>query len=176
MEILIKKGSLCDEKTDAYILAFNSHHNNPDKERYEVEQAGARGVEKFIDLRLRKQYFKELLSQGSVIFMDALGGNATKIICVVCRNSNKDYKLMKASIREGMLNIFVHAHRYNIKQMAMVPLCVNDGLDIKDFIEAFNNAKESYLGEHFVEQITIVVPRDNNRDQNYRILQEEFAK
>ena len=176
MEIFVKKGKLSEEKTDAYVLAFNSLHNSPDKERYEVEHAGAKGVGKFVELRLRQQYAKTPLNQGVAIFMDSSGGNAKQIICIVCRNQNKDYALMKASVRSGLFGAFVRAREYSVKRIAMVPLCVSDGLNIKDFVEALKDAMESYKGEHFVEQITIVVPQGDSQEQNFFILQEEFAK
>ena len=153
VKIEIVKGKVSDFVADAYVLPFFPTHVSPDKERNDVEHAGARGVRKFVDFRLLHQKDGNPLKLGEVYVMDAMGGKSRYLLNVVCRNS--DIEVMKDAIRFGILGILMVAEKYGIRHIVMPPMCVSDGLSVEDFATVFQNVVEEYAQPIFIEKITI---------------------
>ena len=174
MKIVVQKGKLSEMTADAYVLGFNPTHYSLDKERNEVEHAGSHGIKSFVDYRLVKQRNGTPLKQGEAICIDAGEGNSRKIVCIICRNQNKDYDLMKNSIREGLMDLFMCSEKHSLKHVAMAPLCVSDGLEINAFIDAFKSAVSNYKGKHCIEMVTIVTPKSEDQELHLKALKRAF--
>lgn len=153
VKIEIVKGKVSDFAADAYALPFFPTHVSPDKERNDVEHAGARGVRKFVDFRLLHQKDGNPLKLGEVYVMESLGGKSAYLLNVVCRDKNA--KVMEKAIRFGILGILIVAEKYGIKHIVMPPMCVSDGLTDVGFAKILKDVLQEYQQPIFIEKITV---------------------
>ncbi len=170
VKITILPGKLSECEADAYVLPYYSYHVNPDYERREVELAGARGVRLFIEKRLRHQIERRPLSLGDVFITDSLGGKSRKLVNIICRD--EDEELAKLAIYRGMLYMFCHSEEHGLKKVAMVPLCVSDGLKIKEFTEIFKKFMERCPEPHSIEEIVVLCKDEAQANELKALCQE----
>ena len=170
-------GKLSAYSADAYVLPFLPYHESISEVRLEVAKAGAAGVYKFVDHRLRNRR----LRLGDVIIVDSEGGRSRKLINMVCRLRENDLldmeflvtreEQMKYALHNGFISMLLRAPEYGIKHIAMPPLCVSDKLPVEDFARALKTVLNSYPSPHSVERITV-----HSEDDRILVrLQKEFA-
>ncbi len=159
IKIEIVKGKVSDFAADAYALPFFPTHVSPDKERNDVEHAGARGVRKFVDLRLQHQKHGNPLKLGDVYIMDSLGGKSTYLLNIVCRDN--EVGVMKNAVKFGILGVLMIDENYGIKTVAMPPLCVSDGLTPDEFAKILKSVLDDYSHPIFIEKIIIATKYDD---------------
>ena len=165
-ELKIINGKLSNVQADAYLLPFLPYHECPTGVRYEVAAGGALGLRDFIDLRLKARH----LAYGDAFFFDSKGGNAKMLIAVICRHPECNEEDMLKAIKRGFIAALCKAEKYNIKHIAMSPLCCMDGLDIVTFAKSLEIMIENGL-EHGIEKITIATDDKETVTKLYHILE-----
>lgn len=170
VKITILPGKLSEVQADAYVLAYYSHHVNPDHERQEVELAGARGVRKFVETRLLHQTNRHMLALGDMIVTDAQGGKSDKLVNIICRN--KDEYLVRQGMRQGLRSMFCQAEKCGLQKVAMVPLCASDGFATVEFMKILQKSVKSYSQPHYVKEIIIVCKDETEAKELEAICQE----
>ena len=170
VEITILPGKLSEWEADAYVLPYYAHHVNPDHERQEVEQAGARGVRRFVEMRLRHQLDRQPLSLGDTFINSANGGKSRMLVNIICRN--KEEILAKRGIYRGILSMFCQSQEYGLKKIAMVPLCSSDGLKASEFMSILKNFIEKCKMPHSIEEIVILCEDEEQAKELIALCQE----
>ena len=170
VEITILPGKLSECEADAYVLPYYAHHVNPDHERQEVEQAGAKGVRKFIETRLLHQVNRHMLALGDTFITDAQGGKSDKLVNINCRS--KDEHLVSHGIRQGLRSMFCQAEKFGLQKVAMVPLCSSDGFAPDTFMEILGKCVRSYSLPHYIKEIIIVCEDEEQANKLKALCQE----
>lgn len=145
---------------DAYVLPYFSRHVNPDHERQEVENAGARGVRRFVELRMSRHLQDNALSLGDVIITPSGGGKSKFLVNIVCRSHNAESICW--GIHSCLIGMFIDAPQFGLQTVAMAPLCVCDGLTEFAFARELIKAIESYSCDICIKTI-IVACKDEHQ-------------
>ncbi len=171
IEITILPGKLSECEADAYVLPYYAHHVNPDYERQEVENAGAKGVRRFVEMRLRHQVNQQPLSLGDAIIGPSDGGKSRMLVNIICRN--KEEILAKRGIYRGILSMFCQSREYGLRKIAMVPLCSSDGLKASEFMNILKNFIEKCSMPHSIEEIVILCKSEEEANELIALCQKQ---
>ena len=161
VNIKLVVGSLSDIEADAYVLPYFPYHVNPDNERLEVKSAGARGVRRFIDLRMTRHLRGHNLSLGEMYITQSGGGKSKFLVNIVCRSHNAEN--ICSGIHTGLIGMFVEAPKYHLQTVAMPPLCIRDGLTELAFVHELWSAIESYVQDVSIAEIIIACKDEEQR-------------
>lgn len=161
VNIKLVVGSLSKIEADAYVLPYFSRHVNPDHERQEVENAGARGVRRFVELRMSRHLHGRNLSLGEVVIAHSGGGKSRFLVNIVCRSHNAENICW--GIHTGLIGMFIEAPKYNLQTVAMAPLCVCDGLTEFAFARELRGAIESYVHDISIAEIIVACKDEKQR-------------
>lgn len=156
---------------DAYVLPYFSRHVNPDHERWEVENAGARGVRRFIELRMNRHLQDNPLSLGDVIITHSGGGKSKFLINMICRSHNAE--TICWGIHGGLIGMFMEAPLFGLQTVAMAPLCVCDGLTEFAFARELRKAIESYTGSICITNIIVACKTKEQAEELQKALAQE---
>jgi len=153
-------------------LACSSEHFYFSKEMTEVDIAGSRGVRKFADYRISKQLAQKPLKQGDVLCFDAFGGNARKLVFVICCGGKEDVVQIKNSMLKGLKELFIFADAYNLKTVSMYPLCVSAEFNTTDFVSVFKEALSFAKEDCCLETINIMISKEHSKMVDKKVLKE----
>ncbi len=158
-------GKLSDYSADAYVLPYYPNHESPSAERLDVAVGGALGVRDFISRRLGQIREQQMMRMGDCYITDARGGKSRWLVNIICRS--KDKEETKISLLRGLNSMMYRAKDYQIKELAMPVLCVENGFTEQDFVQVLKEVLAISRQNCPVEQIRIVC---RNEAQKVKLL------